>query len=369
MNNAILNMFQDPTFRLLMDSTAGTAQAEQRGLGTLPALGYGMSQAGSAYDQRGQQALQNSLINAQTQNQMLQGQKLFKELNSPQAAFGGTGFDIQLANEQYNAYRNAGYSDQEARLKALNDVRASKTTLDPNTGGIIQGSALPPVSPYGSAPPVAPPPPPPQPASNIKDETAAQRDMRYGVVPDLNPVDKKALREAGIKQDVEMRAALPKAKRSLEGKLEQNKILLKAIQDAKAKISPLSTGVPGAILGYIPQSDALDLEKKIDTIKGNLGIDKLTEMKETSKTGASGFGALSENELNLLTSVKGSLDRWQSEEELLSTLDQIEQMVINNEPKLIDAFKQDFGIYGAGDIEVPSFEEKPRVIDFNSLPD
>ena len=65
---------------------------------------------------------------------------------------------------------------------------------------------------------------------------------------------------------------------------------------------------------------AKDLQKNIDTIKANIGLDELTRMKEVSKTGASGLGNLTGKELDALQASLGNLDRAQSPAQLRANL-------------------------------------------------
>lgn len=66
--------------------------------------------------------------------------------------------------------------------------------------------------------------------------------------------------------------------------------------------------------------DSFDMDKLITTITGNLGLDKLTEMRLSSATGASGLGSLTRHEMEILQSVRGSLAVGQMPEQLLRNL-------------------------------------------------
>jgi hypothetical protein len=83
---------------------------------------------------------------------------------------------------------------------------------------------------------------------------------------------------------------------------------LSAIEEARGNVGTMSTGVIGGkLIGITPK--ASNLKANIDTINSFIGLGKLMEMKSQSKNGASGFGALSEKELALLTSSVRSLDQ------------------------------------------------------------
>jgi hypothetical protein len=59
-----------------------------------------------------------------------------------------------------------------------------------------------------------------------------------------------------------------------------------------------------------------NLEGQIDTLKGNLTFDKLMDMKNSSPTGASGLGALSDSEARMLAATVASLSADMSPPEL-----------------------------------------------------
>ena len=63
-------------------------------------------------------------------------------------------------------------------------------------------------------------------------------------------------------------------------------------------ITPYSTGF-GSFLKSIPQTDALALNKSLETIKANIGFDKLQAMREASPTGGA-LGQVSNQELTSL---------------------------------------------------------------------
>jgi hypothetical protein len=79
----------------------------------------------------------------------------------------------------------------------------------------------------------------------------------------------------------------------------------------------------GALLKDIPATQAKGVAGMIDTIKGNVGFDKLQAMRDASPTGGA-LGQVSELELQLLMSTIGSLDQAQNEADLLRVLDEIE---------------------------------------------
>lgn len=84
------------------------------------------------------------------------------------------------------------------------------------------------------------------------------------------------------------------------------------------------TGV-GSLLKYVPGTNSLDASALIDTIAGNIGFDRLQQMRDASPTGGA-LGAISEKELIALQSVMGSLSQSQSKNQFLRSLGRLEQI-------------------------------------------
>lgn len=72
------------------------------------------------------------------------------------------------------------------------------------------------------------------------------------------------------------------------------------------------TGIPGVFLSLIPATDEANLASSIDTLLSNLGIGELEAMRAASANGASGFGQLTERELQRLETRIRSLSQRQN---------------------------------------------------------
>ena len=92
-------------------------------------------------------------------------------------------------------------------------------------------------------------------------------------------------------------------------------------------IGPFTTGL-GAYLKSIPASDAKSLDTTLETIRANIGFDKLQAMRDASPTGGA-LGQVSERELSSLQAVFGNLDQSQKDEDLKYNL-QMLQHIYNN---------------------------------------
>lgn len=66
-----------------------------------------------------------------------------------------------------------------------------------------------------------------------------------------------------------------------------------------------------------------ELEAQINTVVSSIALDEMKALKEASPTGSTGFGALSQKELDILTGSKGSLRPNMMEDSLKENLESI----------------------------------------------
>jgi len=79
------------------------------------------------------------------------------------------------------------------------------------------------------------------------------------------------------------------------------------IDTTRKIIGPLTTGY-GSYLSALPLTSARTLEGNTQTIKNNVALAKLRELKQQSSTGASGLGALNMKEFDAIQGIIASLD-------------------------------------------------------------
>jgi hypothetical protein len=99
--------------------------------------------------------------------------------------------------------------------------------------------------------------------------------------------------------------------------------VLVAIKDAKGLVARGTAGFgseTAAKRGYEP---AIDLRSAIETVKANLGFDRLQQMRESSPTGGA-LGQVAVQELVALQATVASLDPRQSPKQLAKNLEKIE---------------------------------------------
>lgn len=80
------------------------------------------------------------------------------------------------------------------------------------------------------------------------------------------------------------------------------------------------TGLTGSVLSMLPGTDARNLQAELDTIGSGSMLQTMQALKAASPTGATGMGALSDSEGKILRGALGSLDTWQSPEQLRRNL-------------------------------------------------
>ena len=86
----------------------------------------------------------------------------------------------------------------------------------------------------------------------------------------------------------------------------------------------MASGITGAVFAqWLPGSDARDRDRIIQSLRANLGLEAIAELKRLSSTGSTGLGQVSNLELNALQSAVASLDVSMSEEAQLRSLKKI----------------------------------------------
>jgi hypothetical protein len=91
--------------------------------------------------------------------------------------------------------------------------------------------------------------------------------------------------------------------------------------------SPRWTTGLGARLAAIPGTDAKSLSGLLETIKANVGFDRLQQMRDASPTGGA-LGAINESEMRLLQSVIGNLDQSLDAEDLAYNLNRVNDVYL-----------------------------------------
>jgi hypothetical protein len=116
-----------------------------------------------------------------------------------------------------------------------------------------------------------------------------------------------------------------------ENKLTQAEIVLEDIDwvlDTQQSSRVPVTGIIGANAQRVPGTVAHDVARTLDTIRANVGFDKLQAMREASPTGGA-LGQVSEQENRLLQSVLGNLEQSQTEERFRANLERLKTVYLD----------------------------------------
>lgn len=100
---------------------------------------------------------------------------------------------------------------------------------------------------------------------------------------------------------------------------------VQSVDELMGKVNRWTTGF-GSLLANLPESDALDFESQLDTLKANIAFNELAQMREASKTGGA-LGAVSEREMQLLQSTLGALNAKMKPESLKAQLQKVKESV------------------------------------------
>lgn len=90
----------------------------------------------------------------------------------------------------------------------------------------------------------------------------------------------------------------------------------------------LPTAGLGSMFSMIPGTNSYNFARDLDSVRSFISFDKLQEMREQSKTGASGLGQVSNFEQRMLGSSQGALDQGMDEETLRKNLKTIKTKII-----------------------------------------
>jgi len=147
----------------------------------------------------------------------------------------------------------------------------------------------------------------------------AQGNITYKVVP---------IPGSQAAADVEQAASAKEAAR--EGGIKTAGVVLTNIDEAQRVIkeSKLPTsGFVGSMLTKIPGTAATDVSALVNTIKANIGFDKLQAMRDASPTGGA-LGQVSNQEIDFLQSTLNNLTQNQSQEQFNKQLQILENQYL-----------------------------------------
>lgn len=143
--------------------------------------------------------------------------------------------------------------------------------------------------------------------------------------------------------EAKKKSDFPKARDALLNIEAQHKLVIEDIDYALELVESawLATGLGAAVWSEVPGTPSHDLARILDTIRANIGFDKLQAMRDASPTGGA-LGQVSEMENRLLQSTSGNLEQKQSAQQLKRNLLRIKQIVTAGGQRKRKAYESDF---------------------------
>lgn len=179
-------------------------------------------------------------------------------------------------------------------------------------GGFVPLTGAPPDYPYKG----------PQAAANLAKAQGDVAQQPYDIrlkAAQAAEAEAKARKESGL--------PAPMTPQQRADKLFQNDETLdtinKALELARGGKGGMSATGFGAMFSGVPTSNAKLLSNYIKTLKSNLTIDNMLQLKNASATGATGFGQLSNKEGETLASTVTALDQSMSGPQLVDALNKV----------------------------------------------
>lgn len=146
--------------------------------------------------------------------------------------------------------------------------------------------------------------------------------------------------------------------RDMESKVIQSE---KFLDEAQNKISMMTTGLPGQMTRGIGGTDAFDLNELLKSVRTNIFIAELAQMRANSPTGGA-IGNVTDVEGNKLESVLGSLDTGQTKGQLIDNIDKVRSArreTLQNLKATLNDYRQYMNGYGTTpEKSAPSLEDR-----------
>jgi hypothetical protein len=168
-------------------------------------------------------------------------------------------------------------------------------------------------------------------------ERRYQEGQRRQEEQDRLAAEDRAAKKA--KEDAEGQAAFERGRAADEAAYESASEGVRLIDQIIPVLKSSWGGVTGPIADKFPDTSesTANMRANLETIKSMLALETLGSLKAQSRTGATGFGALSEKELRIITSAVADLSTAQSESQLIQKLG----MVRSKLEKVIEAKGKD----------------------------
>jgi hypothetical protein len=172
----------------------------------------------------------------------------------------------------------------------------------------------------------------PELAQTAGDVTAAQEEARIAAISPRSEAERAAELAVSMRQRGGM----------VQQQTQQLNLVNDLLNEAAEGAGVMTTGI-GSLSRVVPGTPAADMAARLDSIRANIGFDKLQDMRQNSPTGGA-LGAVSDRENQLLQSVFSSLEQGQSEEQFLRNIERVRNQVQQSWQRIDDAYRTDYGI-------------------------
>jgi len=148
----------------------------------------------------------------------------------------------------------------------------------------------------------------------------------YELVQDMETGGYRMQPIKGGPADIEAQQNVAAQQQRAEGQQKYGQVVLENVDRIREKIKSSSlpvAGLVGSMLSKVPGTDAYDVGAMADTIRANIGFERLNEMRKESPTGGA-LGQVTERELAFLQNSLANLEQSQSQEQFERSLDVVE---------------------------------------------
>lgn len=247
-----------------------------------------------------------------------------------------------IPDEQVTAFINGRLNPQGAQAPQAATMQPQGGQLPPRLDPVNGGQ----VNPFASR----------TPEEQAALTEAARMRTQLDYLPQQQAIETQGAidRERGVGQakiDVERAEQAPKRVAGYRQALTAAGNVQESIDNALGMLGPLSTGFIGARSRGIEGSPAYNLAAEIETVKANLGFDRLQQMRDNSPTGGA-LGQVAVQELIALQSTVANLDPNQSEEQIRANLGRVKSHYDN----WVSAVRQALSEEGEGRPAAPAGE-------------
>jgi hypothetical protein len=164
------------------------------------------------------------------------------------------------------------------------------------------------------------------------NQLTASKYQGTGSIPQLSLVGTDGAPSSGLtfetisgsKAETAKLDAEKKAVNAAANRLASASDITETIDSALTLASPKTTGAAGKALSLLPGTDAFKLSSTLDTIKANIGFDKLQAMRDASPTGGA-LGQVAVQEINFLQATIAKIEQGLSDKDLKSNLTKVKE--------------------------------------------